>query len=391
MPHTTLPINLSASSPLRPALLFAQPKATRPLVYIDLQAVSAQYTAFQRALPGVAVHYAMKCNPGKPLLQHIASLGGHFEIASYNELKKLRSIGVPAADVLYSNPVKSPRDIRLAYRAGLRCFAFQSEDELDKFAALKKDDINVYLRLSTPLGKSTVASEAKFGQPASSPEDQQHVLRLMQMAQERDLNPYGLAFHVGSQMEDPEAWTESLRNVGSLMELLQQHGMTLTMLDIGGGFPAYHTTGIPSISAFGSAIMRELAKLPYQPQRIVIEPGRALVSNAGALVAEVYGKALRNGQWWLYLSVGAFNGLMEALESGTELQFPMTDSRDSDDKISYIVSGPSCDSQDTISMSQQLSADIQVGDRVIIYTTGAYSTAYASNFNGFETPQVTYL
>jgi ornithine decarboxylase len=391
MPNTTLPIVAGPSSALSPTSLFSQPASVEPVLYIDRSIISSKYAEFKAALPRATIHYAMKCNPEPAVLEHIKGLGGSFEIASYHELTILQEIGVDPAEVLYSNPVKSPRDIQQAYDAGLRCFAFQSEDELEKFAGLKADDINVYLRLTTPIGKSTVASEAKFGQPAASPEEQQRALHLMEYAQERGLTPYGLAFHVGSQMEDPEAWTGSLRNVATLMELLEANGIRLEMLDMGGGFPAYHNTGIAPLAAFGDAINRELAKLPYQPRKLAIEPGRALVSDAGAMVAEVYGKALRSGQWWLYLSVGAFNGLMEALESGTELQYPMVDSRGSAEQTSYVITGPSCDSQDTISASQSLSADIVTGDRVIIYTTGAYTTAYASRFNGFERPRVVYV
>jgi ornithine decarboxylase len=388
---TSTPLPIIASQALSAANLLKQPRHSRPVLYLDLSVVSQQYAAFAKALPSATIHYAMKCNPEQAVLQHIKNLGGSFEIASFYELTLLLAIGVNPADVLYSNPVKSPQDIRKAYEAGVRCFAFQSEDELAKFSALGAQDINVYLRLSTPLGKSTVASEAKFGLPAASDEERQQAVGLLLQAKDLGLIPYGIAFHVGSQMEHPEAWSESLRNVAALMENLEEQGIRLKLLDIGGGFPAYHNAGIPPLADFGAAISRELAKLPYQPERLVIEPGRALVSNAGALVAEVYGKALRAGQWWLYISVGAFNGLMEALESNTELRYPMTDTLRSDEQISYVLSGPSCDSQDTISQSQLLSADIAVGDQVIIYTTGAYSTAYASRFNGFETPEVVVL
>jgi ornithine decarboxylase len=391
MSNSTLPITIPASAPLAPANLFKQPHTNRPILYIDLAVITRKFTDFRDAFPGATIHYAMKCNPDERILRHIQGLGGTFEVASYNELKMLQKIGIDPADILYSNPVKSPRDIASAYKAGLRRFSFQSEDELDKLAAIKATDIQVFLRLSTPAGKSTIASESKFGQAAVSEDERQRAVDLLVQAKSKGLIPYGVAFHVGSQMEDPEAWTDSLRNVGHLMEDLTAQGITLTMLDIGGGFPAYHNMAIAPVAAFGSAITRELQKLPYQPKVIALEPGRALVSDAGALMAEVYGKALRGGQWWLYISVGAFNGLMEALESGTEFLYPMIDERDAVEKTSYVVTGPSCDSQDTITMSQQLSSDIQVGDRLLIYTTGAYTTSYASRFNGMEIPKITYL
>jgi ornithine decarboxylase len=336
----------------------------------------------------------MKCNPDAPVLERVHSLGGKFEIASYAELRMLQRIGADPASVLYSNPVKSRRDIKLAYKAGVRCFSFQSEDELDKLAAVvsaKSDKPKVYLRLATLAAESLVASEAKFGQSATGPSDRAHVVELLLKARDRGLEPYGLAFHVGSQMEDPHAWDAPIRNVAAIMTELAAKGVRLGMLDIGGGFPAYHDDNTPDIAVFGKVITKALRQLPYQPAKIALEPGRALVSDAGAMVAEVYGTAIREGRQWVYLSVGAFNGMMEALETGMALHYPMVDSRGSRQEAPYIVSGPSCDSQDTIAQSQSLSADLREGDRVIIYTTGAYTTAYASHFNGFKPPRIVYV
>lgn len=393
MSSSSLPIPGFSNPELSPEYLFAQPHYIRPVLYMDRRVITSRYEELAKAIPGADVHYAMKCNPDKLVLEHVKNLGGKFEIASYAELDKLQKIGVNPADVLYSNPVKSLNDIRSAYKAGVRCFAFQSEDELTKFEATQHDGdkINVYLRLATSAGKSTVASESKFGQSIMNDDGKLQALKLMKLARSFNLVPYGLAFHVGSQMEDPKAWTNPLKNVGLLMKILQQNDIHLSMLDIGGGFPAYHAVGLPPLSEFGKVIMRELAELPYRPDRLVLEPGRALVSDAGVIVTEVYGKAFRDNRWWIYLSIGAFNGLMESLETRTELQFPMADSCHSKQQYQYIVSGPSCDGQDTITSSQSLSADIAFGDKIAIYTTGAYTTAYASRFNGFETPLIKYV
>jgi len=394
---SSLPISVSADAPLAPTNLFSRPLADRPILYIDMRIISAQFAAFRQHFPQFDVHYAMKCNPDRPVLEHVASLGGNFEIASYAELAMLRRIGVAPSEVLYSNPVKSLRDIRLTYRAGVRCFSFQSEDELDKFAAVTKgvtkesDKIHAYIRLATPTGESSVSSEGKFGLPAADADHQARVVALLVQARARGLVPYGLAFHVGTQMENLHAWDVPMRNAATIMTLLDAQGIRLEMLDIGGGFPAHHAVGLPSLAAFGTAITQALSQLPYQPAKRAIEPGRALVSDAGAIVAEVYGTATREGRRWAYLSVGAFNGMMEALETGTELCYPMVDSRGSRAQDPFTVSGPSCDSQDTIAQAQLLSADLRAGDKVIIYTTGAYTTAYASHFNGFKPPRILYV
>lgn len=385
--YTHLPLPSTAPA-LSPDNLFSKPRRHEPVLYIDQSAIAAKYKEFKDAFPTADIHYAMKCNPTKAILQQVKQLGGNFEIASYAELEALLEIDVDPALVLYSNPVKSSHDIQMAYKAGLRCFAFQSEDELHKLAKIGASDIKVYVRLVAPAGVNTIASEGKFGQPAYTPEEQAEVIKLMTTAKSLGLEPYGIAFHVGSQMEDPHAWLEPLRIVAALMRALQQAGIRVSLLDIGGGFPAYHNLNIPPIKAFGTAINKALAELPYPVKKVALEPGRALVSDAGALVAEVYGVAERGGQHWVYISVGAFNGLMEALESNTALRFPMVDERQSAKEIPYIVSGPSCDSQDTVAIDQMLSADLREGDRIIIYTAGAYSTAYASRFNGFPPPVV---
>ena len=158
------------------------------------------------------------------------------------------------------------------------------------------------------------------------------------------------------------------------------------MLDIGGGFPGKYQGETVDLAAITTDITRALAQLPYQVE-VVIEPGRGLVANAGVMVATVIGLAERKGLRWVHVDVGAFNGMMEALESENQLLFPVQDSRGGRLGRCHIT-GPSCDSQDTILFDARLSDDLAVGDQVYFYTTGAYTTSYASRFNGFDLPAV---
>jgi ornithine decarboxylase len=204
------------------------------------------------------------------------------------------------------------------------------------------------------------------------------------------LKPYGIAFHVGSQMLDTKAWEAPIRQSGTLMRELQKHYITIEMLDMGGGFPASHGDNIPALTAFAAVITTAVTEhLPY-PVQLVVEPGRGLVGNAGVMVATVIGTAERSSGTWVHLDVGAFNGMMEALESQNSLIFPLADSKNSPKKRPFNLTGPSCDSQDTIMFGAKLSHNITVGDRVFIGTAGAYTTSYASRFNGFEIPGVYY-
>lgn len=367
------------SDPLAADRLARLPGPT-PFLVLDLDRVTESYERFTAALPGVDVHYAMKCNPDRRILSRLHGLGGKFEIASVAELHDLIALGVDPAEVLYSNPVKPAAHIAEAWRAGVWRFAFDSEAELTKLAA-HAPGAGVYARMATALGGNTVPSEGKFGvSPADS-------AKLLRSARARGLRPYGLAFHVGSQMLTASAWEAALGQAGGVLQELAADGIRLELLDLGGGFPARYDVPPPPLADFGAAIFGALdAHLPYVPPVLAVEPGRGLVAEAGVMVATVIGLAERAGRRWVHLDVGAFNGFMEALESGNQLRFPVADSRGSAHREPVHLTGPTCDSQDTIMFDVPLSADLELDDRVFLGTAGAYTTSYASDFNGFAVP-----
>jgi ornithine decarboxylase len=301
--------------------------------------------------------------------------------ASLGELQALVAIGVRASDVIFSNPVKVAAHIRGAFDAGVRRFAFDSISELEKLAA-QAPGSSVYVRLRTLDINSVVPSEGKFGI------DPEPAAELMVHARSLGLVPLGIGFHVGSQMLDPYSWTVAIMQCGALMRHLDTVGIRIELLDLGGGFPAHYGDPTSHLPAIAEAIQSALAEhLPYPVASIVIEPGRGLVAEAGLMVATVIGTAIRAGTAWLHLDVGAFNGMMESLETNNALRYPMTDSKSSPDRCRYHVTGPTCDSQDTLLFDVELSHDLRPGDRIYIHTAGAYTTSYASTFNGFDLPR----
>lgn len=352
-----------------------------PELIMDLAVVTAHHRRLTRALPGVAVHFAMKCQPDPPLLQHLQGLGCRFEIASLPELATLIELGVAPTEVIFSNPVKPWWHIRGAYAAGVRRFAADSDAELVKLARHAPGS-SVMIRLAVTPAASDVPSEGKFG---VAPDE---AVRLLLAAVDVGLRPWGLTFHVGSQMTDPGAWTAPIHDVAMIMERLTPLGVRLEGLDIGGGFPADYGAPVPPIEQYGVLIMAALGRLPYEVE-VLAEPGRGLVADAGRLRTTVIGLAERRGRRWVHLDVGAFNGNMEALETGRRLVLPMTDERGGP-TVRSVVTGPSCDSQDTLRDDAPLSVDLRVGDRVVLHTAGAYTTAYASEFNGFQVPTISY-
>lgn len=353
-----------------------------PELIMDLDVVGDHYRRFVAALPGVEVHFATKCNPDRPLLQHLASLGAGFEIASTPELITLAGLGIRPADVIFSSPVKPWWHVRDAYTAGVHRFACDSDTELVKIAEHAPGSA-VLVRIAVSPAASDVPSEGKFGIDADE------AVRLLLAARDNGLVPYGLTFHVGSQMVDPRAWVAPIRDAAMIMERVAPLGIRLAALDIGGGFPADYGQPVPPIEDYGVVIMTALQTLPYEV-RVLAEPGRGLVADAGRLRTTVIGTAERLGRRWVHLDVGAFNGVMEALETGHQLVLPMSDDRGGP-LADWAVTGPTCDSQDTLHYRVPLSTGLRVGDQVTLGTAGAYTTAYASTFNGFPVPTTRYV
>jgi ornithine decarboxylase len=312
----------------------------------------------------------------------IAGLG--FEVASLAELRMLEAIGVSPAEVLYSNTVKASDQIREAAESGVWRFAFDSEGELHKIA-MQAPGSAVYIRVRVDDSSSVFPLSRKFGA------EFHHARALLHLASSLGLEPYGLTFHVGSQCTAPTSYVQAIASAGRLMRQLQADGIRLRMLDIGGGFPARYADVVPTIDQVGFAIADSLERhLPYRPELVAAEPGRHLVAESGVIAATVLGREERAGEEWLYLDVGAYNGLMETLQTVGQWRFPLWSSRPDHavaPHLPYTITGPTCDSADTMFYGAALPVTMAEGDRVYIASAGAYTLSYASYFNGFPPPQ----
>src|SRR5215470_1144013 len=363
-----------------PWTLTAAQSAT-PYLLLDLARARDSFAELAAALPGVAVHYAVKANPHPRLLACLHAAGCRFEAASWAEVRAAVRAGAAPSSVLFTHPVKPGDDIARAHKAGVWRFAADSDTELYKIAR-NAPGAAVLLRLDTGAGGS-LGDQGKFGiAPGRAPQ-------LARLARSLGLSPYGLAFHVGSQTMDPAAWDGPIRQCAQIMTVLAADGIKLAMLDVGGGFPVRYDTDPPPLASYAATISGAAARLPYRVQ-LACEPGRAIAAPAGTMIASVIGTAWRRETLRVSLDTGAFHGLVEALESGRELRFPVTIPAARDRTIvSCTLTGPSCDSQDTI-LDQVWLPMPRAGDRVLIGNTGAYTTCYSgrSAFNGYPAPTV---
>ncbi|MGB3383758.1 MAG: type III PLP-dependent enzyme [Marinomonas sp.] len=361
---------------------FAETKET-PFVVIDTAMIDEAYTEITTGFPVADIFYAIKANPAPEILTLLRDRGSNFDVASRYELDKLFSIGGVSADrVSYGNTIKKAQDVRYFYEKGVRMFATDSEADLRNIAKAAPGS-RVYVRILT---EGTVTADWPLSRKFGCRPDM--AMDLLVLAKELGLIPYGISFHVGSQQRDIGAWDAAIASVKVIFERLKEEdGIELEMINMGGGFPANYITRTNELSTYAEEISRFLEEdfgddLP----RIILEPGRSLISNAGILVSEVVLIARKSNtalNRWVYTDVGKFSGLIETLDES--IKYPIhVDKKGELEEV--IIAGPTCDSADIMYENYKygLPLNLAIGDRMYWLSTGAYTTTYSAvEFNGF--------
>lgn len=354
----------------------ARQKYTRPFLIVDTAIVREKLRRFRTAMPRVRPHYAVKANPDRRVLKALVQEGAGFEIASTAELDLLRSLGVPAAEVFFSNPMRSREADAYAAAQGLRWFVVDSVDELRRMHGVDPT-AQLYLRIATPNIGSDWPLSGKFGAGAGETRE------IIALAAKLGADLAGVTFHAGSQCRNPANWRVGIEKARTVFDAMLKAGLRPRLLDIGGGFPVRHVKPIPSIEVIGE-VVNEALKAFADDVQVIAEPGRYLVSDAGYFVCRMLGTATRGGKRWMHWDAGLFGGVIETTEG---LKYKIRTERSGPD-VAWHVAGPTCDSVDVIMREEPLPSDLQEGDFIYLRNAGAYTTAYASEFNGFPLPEV---
>jgi ornithine decarboxylase len=353
-----------------------------PCLVVDLDVVRANYDSFARAMPDSRVYYAVKANPAPEVLKLLADLGSSFDCASLAEIDMALAAGATPYRISFGNTIKKERDIAAAFARGIRLFAVDCVEEVDKVARAAPG-AKVFCRILCDGAGAEWPLSRKFG---CVPE---LALTVLEHAHCSGLDAYGVSFHVGSQQPNPKAWDSALAAASQIFRTLSERGIQLRMVNLGGGFPAKYIKKIPVVKAYGQAISGALRKhFGNRIPETIIEPGRGMVGNAGLIKAEVVlvsKKAADDPVRWVYLDIGKFGGLAETMDEA--IRYPIRTERDGDAKSPCVIAGPTCDSADVLyeKTPYDLPVSLSIGDEVLIEGTGAYTTTYASvAFNGFE-------
>ncbi len=217
---------------------------------------------------------------------------------------------------------------------------------------------------------------------------------VLEHAHRLGLEAYGISFHVGSQQRNQHAWDRALASAAAVFRECGERGINLSMVNLGGGFPTKYLKNVPTVRTYGSAIFRALRKhFGNRIPETIIEPGRGMVGNAGVIETEVVlvsKKSEEDDVRWVYLDIGKFGGLAETMDES--IRYPIRTPRDGDEMAPCVLAGPTCDSADVLYEKQPylLPVSLEIGDKVLIEGTGAYTSTYSSvAFNGFP-PLKTY-
>eukprot|EP00049_Salpingoeca_infusionum_P017462 m.353056 g.353056 ORF g.353056 m.353056 type:complete len:500 (+) comp16675_c0_seq1:342-1841(+) len=378
---------------------------------VDLGSVYRQHKLFMTELPSVTPFYAVKCNPDPMIVNTLASLGASFDCASRTEIEAVLNIGVDASRIIYANPCKPTSHIRFAKSVGVKMMTFDSEEELVKIQAVYPTS-ELVLRILADDSKSTSRLGLKFGAALGK-----QTTRLLHAAQRLNLSVVGVSFHVGSGCSEAAVYDDAIAKARTLFDEASALGMTMTLLDIGGGFPGEDVAGeaakvtFPGIAAVVRNAISTYFEADYPDLRVIAEPGRFYAANAMTLALNVIAKrVIASEKRTPSPASSTLEGMLHAGEP--------TDVAE-DAAISYFVSdgvygsfnciifdhadvvlepvhavsedaplhpstiwGPTCDSIDCVSTKCML-PELSVGDWLYAPRMGAYTGCAASTFNGF--------
>lgn len=361
-----------------------------PCLVVDLDVVGDKYKKLTAALPLGEVFYAVKANPAQEVLARLAQLGASFDTASTGEIAQVLALGVAPERISFGNTIKKQSDIAWAHARGVTLYAFDSQAELEKLAAAAPG-AQVFCRILIDGEGALWPLNRKFGCAPRMAAD------LLIRARDLGLVPYGVSFHVGSQQMQPEQWDSAIASARSVFRTVAEAGIDLKMIDLGGGFPANYNAPVSAIETYGDAIMTAMTRhFGNDLPRMILEPGRYMVGDAGVLEAEVVlisTKSYDEDRRWVYLDIGRFGGLAEVEGEGIRYRIrPVRETAGKDGPV--VLAGPTCDSADILydKADYRMPRDLKIGDRVRIFSTGAYTTTYSAvNFNGFEPLKAYYI
>ena len=355
-----------------------------PLYAYSKASMLAALASYQRALAGRdhLICYAMKANSNLAVIQIFARAGCGFDIVSGGELERVLAVGVPASKIVFSGVGKTRAEMRRALDVGVMCFNVESEAELDllsQVASASGKTARVSLRINPDVDAGThpyISTGLKGNKFGIAHEDAlANYLRAVELP---GLEVVGIDCHIGSQITEVGPYLDALDRLLDLIEQIEARGIEIHHLDLGGGLGITYTDEAPpSAEVLVTSLLERVDARGHGHRKIMFEPGRSLVGNAGVLVSEVL--YVKPGEQKNFCIVdAAMNDLMRpAMYQAWMNIVPCR--LISEKPMLFDVVGPVCESGDWLGKDRELA--VRAGDFVGVLSAGAYSMSMASNYN----------
>ena len=324
------------------------------------------------------VCYAVKANSNLAVLNTLAKIGAGFDIVSEGELERVLAAGGQANRCVFSGVAKTAREIKRALEVGVRCFNVESASELDRIESVAQSlntqapisiRINPNVDAKTHPYISTGLKENKFGV------DIDDAISLYQQANNSEyLNVQGLDCHIGSQLTEVSPFLDALDKVLELVDQLNQQDITITHLDLGGGVGIqYDDEQTIDIKSYIEAMIAKVGNI-----EIILEPGRAIVGNAGVFITKVE-FLKQNSEHSFAIIDGAMNDLLRPSFYNAYHHVLPIDEDANGVQASWDLVGPICETGDFLAKGRELS--LSQGDYLALMSAGAYGFTMSSNYN----------
>ncbi|MDE0082434.1 MAG: diaminopimelate decarboxylase [Gammaproteobacteria bacterium] len=360
-----------------------------PLYVYDAERIRRGVDRFASAFSSVPLllAYAVKANGSLALLNRIGALGAGADIVSLGELRRVERAGIPAGRVIFSGVGKTERELEAGLRAGIHAFHAESQAEVDllsRVAGRLGLPARLGLRLNpdvhspTPFAYTRTGHAAtKFGIPVREAE-----ALYTARADDPNLHFVGVGVHIGSQIAEVAPYLEALDTVLGVVDRLLEGGIALEYVDLGGGFGvAYESDGALDLEALATRVVPEIRG---RGLRLVLEPGRAIVGEAGLLLARVLYTKCVDAKHFI-VTDASMTELLRPSHYGAFHRIRPVERRAGAPTVRADIVGPVCESGDFLARGRRIELP-EPGDLLAVETAGAYGFAMASNYNGRPRP-----
>lgn len=357
-----------------------------PFYCYSTATLERHYRVFAGAFADVdaLVCYAMKANSNQAVLKTFAKLGAGMDVVSEGELRRARAAGVPASKITFSGVGKTAREISYALDENIHCFNVESEPELERLSALasaRGATASIAIRVNPDVDAKTHAkistgkSENKFGVPISRAREV-----YARAAALPGIRVSGVDMHIGSQITDLAPFDDAFTLLAEFVTLLRSDGHVIDHLDLGGGLgvPYRDDNEPPPHPDAYAAIIKNRTR--HLDAKLVLEPGRLLVANAGILVTEVIYVKEGEGKTFVIVDAAMNDLIRPTLYEAYHAVWPVREPGPTTPRIVADIVGPVCESGDYLALNRDLPV-LRTGDLVAIMSAGAYGAVQAGTYN----------